>query len=660
MKKVIAVLILSFSVVILIFAKQYHTTIDPHLLEKSQLRQSDNNDVLDDEDTQLFWFTQISDLHISKFKDQSRIRDFKRFCSEVTDVIKPRVMIASGDLTDGKDKIFGSQQYEEEWKAYYSTIFNSGVPRKTNWLDLRGNHDNFNVQFLFSQTDLFHNFSVQGRKHKRSYLHQEEVDGIKYNFVGLDGSIEPGTKRPYNFFGKVSNEEFDKIEMMMNESPANYTIWFAHYPTPSITGPMGSNDIRKFIGKFDTSTIYIAGHFHTMGGFGHRLYTLQPEGFLELELADFMKQRMYRVGVFDHGLFSFIDVKLGTWPIAIITNPKDVLFNNPFKEDIKLQRESSHVRIVAFSKVDIVKCKIKINDGEWMECYKRNDNFFTVPWRPSNYLHGKHKIEVLVGDSDGRIFQREQFFALDGSRTEFNYFANMVLTSDMTTLFQTGFFIAFLICLLPLVIFKTWQLLIKYQKVKRPKISSIYWRSFIHKYLVFASIDEIFYPILFWLIYTAIGPWSFHEVLDGHIGIYFVWGTFIKGVFVPGTLNWWYGFHQLMFFQLPLMIIIAGVLIRMFERFLLNYQGSTAGMSDDFIHPFYRNLPFFALLTVEILLAVFYFIQNGFLAFLIAPIRVWGLLLTIYLFYRANWRIPDESFKQSVLICTPEAKLSTS
>jgi Icc-related predicted phosphoesterase len=368
----------------------------------------------------------------------------------------------TGDLTDAKDKILGSQQYEEEWRAYQTALVETRVINKTKWLDIRGNHDNFNVEFLYDgKTDLFRNFSVQGKNHKRSYLHQENVDGVTYNFLALDASIEPGTKRPYNFIGMVPGDELKRVEDMLRNSPANYTVWFAHYPTSTIMTPSGSDHIRKFIGKFDESSIFVAGHLHTLGGLAFRMYALQPEGFLELELGDFMKNRRFRVGVFDHGLFSFADVKLGTWPIAVITNPKNILFNNPFKEDINLQLQSTHIRIVAFSTSEIVQCKVRINDGQWMNCEKKTENFFAVPWNPTHYSHGKHEMELVVGDADGRIFHKIQTFALDGSRKQFDLMARFILMSDITTVFQLGFFGAFVLCLLPLVTFKTWQLMIK-------------------------------------------------------------------------------------------------------------------------------------------------------------------------------------------------------
>lgn len=198
-------------------------------------------------------------------------------------------------------------------------------------------------------------------------------------------------------------------------------------------------------------------------------------------------------------------------------------------------------------------------------------------------------------------------------------------------------------------------------KLRRPKIATQCWRNFIEKYLVLASVDRIFYGMLFWLLYTALGPWSFHEILDGHIGYLFVWGTFVKSTYLPGTLNWWYGFHQLMFFQLPLTIIIAGVLHRRYKKFIKKHQDSDTNQAEDtFMQALCKNLPFLALLTAETLLAVFYLIQNGFVAFMIAPMRVWGLLFSVYLFYQAHWKISERHFKQSALICSPHSKLSTS
>lgn len=151
------------------------------------------------------------------------------------------------------------------------------------------------------------------------------------------------------------------------------------------------------------------------------------------------------------------------------------------------------------------------------------------------------------------------------------------------------------------------------------------------------------------LCWTTLGPWSFHEILDGHVGYIFLWGIFVKGEFVPGTLNYWYGIHQLAWFQFPLMIILAGVVKRRYNRFLIGDKSD-----ESFIKVIRSNLPFLALVSAEILLAIFYLIQNGFILFLIAPLRVWTVIYSIILFYQANFKISEACFQSSARIFTDE------
>lgn len=86
-------------------------------------------------------FQQISDIHLSLFRDRSRIPDFRKFVHDTLESIKPPVVVASGDLVDGRGKdFFVSEQLDEEWKLYYDILIDAKVPNRTIWLDLRGNH----------------------------------------------------------------------------------------------------------------------------------------------------------------------------------------------------------------------------------------------------------------------------------------------------------------------------------------------------------------------------------------------------------------------------------------------------------------------------------------------------------------------------------------
>lgn len=42
------------------------------------------------------------------------------------------------------------------------------------------------------------------RQHERSYIYKLNMtNGDQYSFIGVDACVEPGPKRPFNFFGNL-------------------------------------------------------------------------------------------------------------------------------------------------------------------------------------------------------------------------------------------------------------------------------------------------------------------------------------------------------------------------------------------------------------------------------------------------------------------------
>ncbi|XP_065078386.1 transmembrane protein 62-like isoform X2 [Ochlerotatus camptorhynchus] len=517
---------------------------------------------LDDSPRHVMWFLQISDIHISLYLDPTRVSHLIDFCNRTVDIIRPSVVLASGDLTDAKTANFlGSKQHEQEWRWYRDVLRDTNVLNKTSWLDIRGNHDNFNVPALQTKQDLFTNYSAQGKKHARSYMHQVTKDGERYSFIAVDACLDPGPKRPFNFVGMLSMNETQHIMNLAEKSRAmetNYTVWFGHYPTSCILTPgLGTSGIRNLIGKYQEGYAYLCGHFHKLGGAVPQMYTMQNEGFLELELGDWMKNRMYRLAAFDHGQFSFTDLQHNQWPVVLITNPKNVLFNIPGKEDPRIQFESSHIRMLVFSPAKITECQVKVDQGEWIDCTKVSRELFVVPWTPERYARGLHKISVFIRDEDGRYRVVEQEFTLDGSRRKFSTLARFVLMYDTNKIFQAFFSLALIICLLPLCVFRIWHMLVRNGTVARPRIRRYCFRGLIRKMWILSTVDRLVFPLIAYCLFVTCGPWSFGEVIDGHVGIVFVWGIFVNGTFLPGTLTYFYGFFQLLFCQFPLIVIYA-------------------------------------------------------------------------------------------------------
>lgn len=103
----------------------------------------------------------------------------------------------------------------------------------------------------------------------------------------------------------------------------------------------------------------------------------------------------YRLLAIDHGMFSFIDVQHGDWPVVLVTNPKNSLFLIPHKEDLNVIKNSTHIRILAFSLSDIAVVELKINNEDWNMCQHRGGPLFVREWNPNDYSEGLHKILVI-------------------------------------------------------------------------------------------------------------------------------------------------------------------------------------------------------------------------------------------------------------------------
>lgn len=79
----------------------------------------------------------MSDIHVTVHQDSSRHTDLKMFVNEVVPLLKPSLVVVTGDLAHSMEaRPHLSKQHEKEWQLYAAAIEDVTVP----WLDLRGNH----------------------------------------------------------------------------------------------------------------------------------------------------------------------------------------------------------------------------------------------------------------------------------------------------------------------------------------------------------------------------------------------------------------------------------------------------------------------------------------------------------------------------------------
>ncbi|CAH8515601.1 unnamed protein product [Schistosoma bovis] len=521
-----------------------------------------NDMVVDGGAHNVFWFVHITDLHFSEFGSKDRQMDFLEFCSTHIPVIRPEVVIASGDITDGKGKTFSlSLQNLEEWEDYSSLLKQSGVLNLTKWLDVRGNHDSFDVPSFGGYGDYYSRFGVRGGSSLKSRIFKLVKPYGQYSFISIDLSTEPGLKWPFNFFGSFNlNVKRQLLKSIDEAKDSNQTFVFGHYPTSTVVS--SDSNLGTVIG--DGAFAYLCGHLHTLFGLAKKMYILQPQGYWEWELGDWRENRYYRIVAVDNDLVSFVDVrKLSPndsskeWPIILITNPKNVNFLLPRKEPFHRIEFSTHIRILVWSLSPILRVSVSIDGIHQGFAEPANslesDNstpLYVLPWNTSQWStnpYAFHVIEVTARDVNNNQRTVVQSFSLR-NRAVFpiGFLSKILVVNSMSVsvsaLYYTLWITVFTFVVSPLLI-RRLNLLVHLLRTRLGR--GMYQIS---------STKKLLLPILVFMVYQISCPLFMGYLVADKFGFVFSFGIYIDGIYIPERLTYVLAESQLFAFGLYLLL----------------------------------------------------------------------------------------------------------
>jgi len=159
--------------------------------------------------------------------------------------------------------------------------------------------------------------------------------------------------------------------------------------------------------------------------------------------------------------------------------------------------------------------------------------------------------------------------------------------------------------------------------------------------VLLALTDSLFYPLFFFGVYTAIGPWFVGEMMQGHIGVLFVHGMYLKQHWIPGSLSYYYGLMQLVLLNLPLTLYLAyfvevnnraSVKLHHKSLFDSNFHSSLLG----FLQRSVGHFVFFFALIWQMSSCYNLLYTYGVISFLLSPAKTWSIALMLYLFWKVH------------------------
>ena len=356
---------------------------------------------ISNETNNIFWFVQITDVHIGAYfltgDNRKNFRDF----FENMNYVNPNFIVDTGDLVNGQIPL-PTQQDLQQWIYRNDTIAAANAYNTSYFYDAIGNHDGYGEDGTFSH---YLTWSVQ-----KKLLNQwnRTFSFGNYTFLILNTAEDRGDF-PYGTAGDLNQTELDWFEQQLNTcQDSNLTIVFGHHPEWDLGTNITSITNKSFLDLVEDNNVsaYFFGHNHenferNQGG----------TAFIGTDsLGQPSESPGYRIVAIDNDGISSIFQPLNAWPAVLITCPIDrELTMQAF--DIPNNTEAVPIRALVFNKSILSEVKYKIDDGNWnsMNLVSGNPNLWNASFNASSLTDESHTLTVVASTLLGTSYDQITF-----------------------------------------------------------------------------------------------------------------------------------------------------------------------------------------------------------------------------------------------------------
>jgi 3',5'-cyclic AMP phosphodiesterase CpdA len=379
----------------------------------------DNPAYYDPANDRVFWFIQISDIHIGTNGDQDS-QNLNWLVTEARQAIHPTFIMASGDLTDstnGNPLGWPDGPYQEEWDEYRSIVDIPGIT-EDNYYEIPGNHEAYNdASFAYYLAN-----SVQGRATGNTQVSffKEFVFG-KYHFLGVNTAGNTGDSFSLSSpYGDPAGLDADELDFMTSETnydpgdPPLLTLVFGHHPLFATDDPLDTYvyyGLEEFLALMDQAdaSLYGYGHTHSFEEAFFIPNNSQQKGFFYFNTASMGKstENQFTIIAIDCNGLSSKTGTVDSWPIAMITTPLDAHLSGFNHYAYTVPAASSNpIRALVFEPDpdDIYSVQYRIDGASQWSAMSRvpsNPNLWESVWNATSLAPGQHTIEVEAASASG-------------------------------------------------------------------------------------------------------------------------------------------------------------------------------------------------------------------------------------------------------------------